>query len=443
MTNNKTTDTGPSTALEYSAGFGNEHITEAVTGALPVGQNSPQRAPLGLYAEKFSATAFTAPRAHSFRSWLYRIRPSVNQGEFEHLERGLLRNGPLREATTPPNAMRWNPFPVPDAPTDFIAGWVTLAANGDPRAQQGVSIHLYLANRSMQQRYFYNSDGELLLVPQQGGLRLRTEFGVLEVAPGEIALLPRGVKFAVDLLGATARGFIAENHGTMLALPELGPIGSDGLANPRDFLAPVAAYEEREETVELVAKFGGELFRTELDHSPLDVVAWHGGLTPYKYNLTRFNTMGSISYDHPDPSIFTVLTSQSDTAGTANLDFVIFPPRWLVMEDTFRPPWFHRNVMSEFMGLIYGEYDAKPDGGFVPGGSSLHNTMVPHGPDRAAFEKASAATLEPEHLGDTLAFMFESRYLLDVTSAALDSPHRQWDYLASWRGLERSFPRPR
>jgi len=425
--------------LSYMRGFGNEFATEAVPGALPEGMNSPQRAPLGLYAEKFSATAFTAPRAANFRSWFYRIRPSVLHGDFKAIGGGLIRTSPIDDVPTTPNQLRWDPLPMPDEPADFIDGLATVAANGDAGAQIGIGIHVYRANKSMEERFFYNSDGELLIVPEQGELAVHTECGVLAIEPGKIAIIPRGIKFRVVLRGAVARGYICENYGAKLELPERGPIGSDGLANSRDFKAPVAAFEDREGDFELVTKLAGNLFACAIDHSPLDVVAWHGNLTPYIYDLGHFNTIGSISYDHPDPSIFTVLTSPSDTPGTANVDFVIFPPRWLVMEDTFRPPWYHRNVMSEYMGLICGDYDAKTGGGFVPGGSSLHNCMSAHGPDADAFENASNADLVPQKLDDTMAFMFESRYLIKPTRFAMESESLQRDYRDCWQDLKKNF----
>ena len=425
--------------LQYLTGFGNEFASEAVSGALPAGRNSPQRAPHGLYCEKLSGSAFTAPRAANHRSWLYRIRPSVLHGKYRQVDAGKLCSGPITNVITPPDQLRWDPLPVPEQPTDFVDGIVTMAANGDVRMQAGIGIHVYVANQSMIGRYFVDADGELLVVPQQGALRLCTEFGVLEAAPGHIAVIPRGVKFRVDLLEDTARGYICENYGSRLQLPERGPIGSDGLANSRDFETPVAWYEDLQQDCELLTKLGGNLFACVMDHSPLDVVAWHGNYAPYRYDLTRFNTMGSISYDHPDPSIFTVLTSPTDTPGTANVDFVIFPPRWLVMEDAFRPAWYHRNVMSEYMGLIYGDYDAKTGGGFTPGGSSLHNCMSAHGPDAAAFETASHAELLPQKLDNTMAFMFESRYLIAPTAFALESPTLQKNYADCWQGLTRHF----
>ena len=391
--------------------------------------------PFGLYAEQLSGSAFTAPRSHNLRSWLYRLRPSAMHKPFRRVGEGGIRTAPCHEAECSPNRLRWGAFELPDEPTDFIAGLATLATCGDALAQRGAAVHVYAANRSMEERRFcYDADGELLIVPQQGTLTLATEFGRLAAAPGEIAVIPRGVKFRAEVEGAV-RGYVCETYGAPFRLPELGPIGSNGLANPRDFLAPVASYEERDAPTEVIAKFAGHLWSAQFDHSPLDVVAWHGNYYPYKYDLARFNAVNTVSFDHTDPSIFTVLTSASDTPGTANVDFVIFPPRWTVAEHTFRPPYFHRNVMSEFMGLVRGAYDAKKEG-FVPGGASLHNAMSAHGPDRASYEGAVAAKLAPHYLADTLAVMFESRYILEPTALALAAPTLDRDYDAAWSGFE-------
>lgn len=422
----------------YQSGFGNEFSTEALPGTLPRGQNSPQKVAHGLYAEQLSGTAFTAPRSDNQRSWLYRIRPAAMHQPFAKVFHPTLQSGPFNEVAASPNQLRWNPFPIPSAPADFIEGLITIAGNGSAESQTGVAIHVYAANRSMQDRFFYNADGELLIVPQLGGLSLRTELGALDIVPGEIAVIPRGVRFAVDLQDDSARGYVCENYGQLLRLPDLGPIGANGLANPRDFLAPVAAFEDREGQFELLAKFAGKLWSAEIGHSPLDVVAWHGNYAPYKYNLAHFNAINSVSFDHADPSIFTVLTSPSGIPGTANMDFVIFPPRWMVAEHSFRPPWFHRNVMSEYMGLVYGEYDAKAEG-FVPGGGSLHNCMSGHGPDASTFEAASNATLQPQKLDKTMAFMFETRLLIHPTRVAIESPQLQKDYLQCWHGLKKHF----
>jgi homogentisate 1,2-dioxygenase len=426
------------TTLKYQTGFGNNFSSEALPGALPLGRNSPQKAPYGLYAELLSGSAFTAPRAENRRTWVYRIRPSAMHKPFVRIDKHLLRGAPFDEMAPPPTQLRWNPLPIPVVATDFVEGMVTMAGNGDAATQTGMAAHIYAANRSMTERAFCNADGEMLIVPQQGRLRLVTELGVLETAPGEIALIPRGMRFRAELPDGPSRGYICENFGAAFRLPELGPIGSNGLANARDFLTPVAAYEDRDTPHELITKFAGNLWSATMAHSPIDVVAWHGNLTPCKYDLANFMVIGSTSFDHPDPSIYTVLTSPSDTAGTANADFVIFPPRWLVGENTFRPPWYHRNVMSEFMGLIHGVYDAKAEG-FVPGGASLHNAWVAHGPDAETFERASNARLEPHKVKDTMAFMFETRYALRPTRRAIEAPELQQNYFECWQGLQKHF----
>ncbi|MDQ6627872.1 MAG: homogentisate 1,2-dioxygenase, partial [Pseudomonadota bacterium] len=382
--------------------------------------------------------AFTAPRAENRRSWLYRIRPSAMHRPFERIGDGRIV-GAFDENETTPNQLRWNPLAMPSVPTDFVDGIVTVAGNGGAQFQTGAAAHLYAANRSMTTRAFYNADAEMLVVPQLGRQRFFTELGTIDVEPQEIVVIPRGVRFRVELLDLEARGYLCENFGANLRLPDLGPIGSNGLANPRDFLTPVAAYEDIDGAHELVAKFQGHLWSAQMDHSPFDVVAWHGNYAPYKYDLRRFNAIGSISHDHPDPSIFLVLHSASDTPGVSNLDFVVFAPRTLVMRDTFRPPWFHRNVASEFMGLVLGTYDAKAEG-FVPGGASLHNSMSGHGPDAETFEKASRAdTSKPDVIAGMMAFMFETRAVWRPTRQALDSAELQDDYFRCWQDLRKHF----
>ncbi len=424
--------------VAYLSGFGSHFETESLPGALPKGQNSPQRAPYGLYAEQLSGSAFTAPRGENLRSWVYRMRPSVMHSPFEIYHQAQF-GGPTATNTPPsPDQMRWDPLRPPEGQTDFIDGLKTWVVSGELKTQTGSAVHLYACNLSMTDRFFYNADGELLIVPQLGGLRLLTEFGVLEAKPSEILVVPRGIKFQVRLLEAEAKGYVCENFGAPLRLPELGPIGANGLANPRDFLYPTASYSEANGSFKLIAKYQDFLWSAKLNHSPLDVVAWHGNYAPYKYDLTKFQTINTVSFDHPDPSIFTVLTSPSERSGTANVDFVIFPPRWMVAENTFRPPYFHRNIMSEFMGLIHGVYDAK-EKGFVPGGSSLHNCMSAHGPEASVFEKASTVELKPQYVGQTLAFMFESRYPYAATSVSLSSPLRQTDYLDCWKTLKCGF----
>ena len=423
----------------YLSGFGNTFETEALPGALPIGRNSPQRCPYGLYAEQISGSPFTAPRASNERTWLYRIRPSVrHSGKFRKADGRLLRTAPCLEHEMPLGQLRWSPTPIPTLPQSFIESLETMTTAGDAGTQNGMAAHVYLATRSMSDEVFWNADAELLIVLQQEKLRFVTEFGIIDAEPGEIVVIPRGVSFRVELIGAPARGFVCENYGGAFTLPERGPIGANCLANARDFLSPVAAYEDKDTPTRLTVKWGGTLWETELPHSPLDVVAWHGNYAPYKYDLRRFNAVGSISFDHPDPSIFTVLSAPSETPGTSNVDFVIFPERWMVAEDTFRPPWYHRNIMSEFMGLIYGVYDAKPDG-FAPGSMSLHNQMLPHGPDAKAFAHATSGELKPVKLTGTMAFMFETRYLQRVTLHAAGLPTLQANYADCWAGLEKRF----
>ena len=430
-------DTTLSITTDYQSGFGNEFATEALPGALPKGQNSPQKVAYGLYAEHISGTAFTTPRDQNLRTWFYRIRPSVKQLPFQQISSGLLRSAPFNEVLPMPNQMRWDPLPIPSEPTDIIEGMATLMGAGEV-GTSGLGVHIYTANTSMEDRYFYNADGEMLFVPQQGRLKLLTEMGVLEIAPIEIAVVPRGVKFRVELPDGPSRGYILENYGIAMRLPNLGAIGSNGLANPRDFFAPVATFEDREGNFKIAAKFGGNLWEADIGHSPLDVIAWHGNYTPYKYDLANFNVISTVSFDHIDPSIYTVLTSPSNTEGVANADFVIFPPRWTVAKNTYRPPWYHRNIMSEYMGLIKGEYDGRREG-FVPGGSSLHNCMSPHGNDADVFETASKAELEPVYIEGSMAFMFETRHLYRPTKFAVETPALQSDYFECWQGLKKHY----
>ena len=432
-------DSVVSTELVYQTGFGNEFATEALAGALPKRGNSPQKAPHGLYAELLSGTAFTVPRETNRRSWFYRIRPSAMHQPFEQIDSGLVKGAPFDNQPVSPNQMRWNPLPMPEAPTDFIDGLVTMMGGGDASTGQGLAVHLYTANASMTDRFFFNADGGMLIVPEQGRLTIHAEMGVIDIVPNEIAVVPRGIKFRIEVPDGMSRGYVCENYGAALRLPSLGPIGSNGLANPRDFETPIAAYEDREGDFTLTCKMGGNLWSAKIGHSPLDVVAWHGNYAPYKYDLADFNVIGSISFDHPDPSIFTVLTSPSNSAGTANIDFVIFPPRWMVAEDTYRPPWYHRNVMSEFMGLIHGQYDGRKEG-FVPGGSSLHNCMSPHGNDAEVYETASTVELAPTYIKDTMAFMFETCMVYKPTKFAMETELMQKNYFECWQGLQKHFP---
>ncbi|WEX10503.1 homogentisate 1,2-dioxygenase [Chelativorans sp. AA-79] len=431
-----------SRVAKYMPGFGNDFETESLPGALPQGRNSPQRCAYGLYAEQLSGSPFTAPRGTNERSWLYRIRPSVKHtGRFSAGSFPYWKTAPcLDDHSLPLGQLRWNPIPLPEEGTAFLAGIRTMTTAGDALSQVGMAAHVYAFNADMEDDYFFDADGELLFVPETGGIRIFTEMGVIEIGPSEIALIPRGMIFKVSLLPGveTARGYICENYGAKFTLPDRGPIGANCLANPRDFKTPVAAYEDKEAPCRLHVKWCGKFHLTEISHSPLDVVAWHGNYAPYKYDLRTFSPVGAILFDHPDPSIFTVMTAPSGEEGTANVDFVIFPPRWQVAENTFRPPWYHRNIMSEFMGLIYGRYDAKEEG-FIPGGMSLHNMMLPHGPDASAFLKASTAELAPQKLDNTMAFMFETRFPQQVTKFAAELETLQHDYVECWEDIERRF----
>lgn len=421
--------------LQYQSGFGNEFSTEVIEGAVPFEQNSPQKPALGLYAEQISGTAFTVPQKSNMRTWMYRILPSVKHKEYKPYKHATF--GDVKTSTTP-NQLRWDPLKIPAKKHDIIDGMVTHATGGTPHEWTGIGVHRYTANASMKDRYFYNADGEMLFVPETGALTFRTELGVMEIAPGEICVIPRGIKFAVDLVDKTARGYVCENNAAPFVLPDLGPIGANGLAYPRHFLYPVAAFEDKKGKCQMIAKFDGALWQAELDHSPLNVVGWQGNYAPYKYDLSLFNVVNTVSFDHSDPSIFTVLTSPSGQPGVANIDFVIFPPRWMVAEHTFRPPYFHRNVMSEFMGLIRGVYDAKEGGGFTPGGCSLHNCMSAHGPDNATLQKGMNADETPVRYKNTLAFMFESKFIMRPTTAAMKTG-LQDDYQECWKDLPKMF----
>jgi homogentisate 1,2-dioxygenase len=425
---------------KYQSGFGNDFSTEALPGALPIGRNNPKKPAYGLYTEELNGTAFTAPRGANRRNWTYRIRPSAVHEPFREIASGLFKSAPFDEVPAPPNQLRWRPLPIPVAPIDFVAGLVTIGGNGDPALQTGSAVHVYAANESMVDRFFYDADGELLIVPELGALIVHTELGILDVAPGEICVIPRGVKFRVELDGDAARGYVCENYGPHFRLPELGPIGTSGLANARDFLAPVAAFEEREGDFRVVAKFMGRLWEAKIDHSPLDIVAWHGTLAPYKYDLDLFNCINTVTYDHPDPSIFCVLAAPSAFPGTANIEFALIPARWSVAIDTFRPPPFHRNVASEFVGLVRGRYIGKAEG-FEPGCASLHNCMSGHGPDNEAFERGSAAEESPQYLADTLTVIFETQLVIKPTRFALETELLERDYYRHWQGLRKRFSR--
>ena len=407
------------------AGFGNFHQTEAQEGALPKNQNSPQCCPLNLYAEQLSGSAFTRPRHQNLRSWLYRYLPSAVHEEYVAYQSEACIDIHPEQA---PNQYRWSALENLTGQVDFIDGIQFIAGN------TCANTYIYQCNQSMKQRYFINHDGEMLFCPYAGEITLFTEFGKMTIQPGHIAVIPKGIVFKMDVSTAEARGYLCENLASPFVLPQLGPIGSNGLANPRHFLYPTACYEDVSVPIDIIAKFQKKYWIAKKSSTPLNVVAWQGNYAPYCYDLNLFNVINTVSFDHPDPSIFTVLTSESALPGVANLDFVIFPPRWMVAEHTFRPPYFHRNIMSEFMGLIRGEYDAKQQG-FEIGGISIHNSFTAHGPDAGSFLKASQGKLGPEKYVNTLAFMFESSENWLIGKKAIGSPNRQLNYQTCWSGL--------
>lgn len=437
----ETPDTRARPKLPYLAGFGNEISSEALPDTLPIGRSSPQTPARGLVQELISGTTFTAPRGASRRVYVFRIRPSTNAPELQLTTHDRLLSGPF-EAVPTPNQVRWGRFEVPDTKQDFLDSLTTLCGNGSPVAQAGVAMHVYRATESMVNRAFSNGDGEFLVIPRSGDVRFVTELGILDARPGEIVLIPRGMKMRVELPNGPAEGLVCENYGVPFQLPELGLLGATAQANAWDFEVPVASFEDADVATELVHKFCGQLWTTVLDHSPFDVVAWRGNYTPSKYDMNRFAVVGPLAFDHADPSIYCALTSPSDSVAGPNVDFMVMPPRWLVSEDTFRPPGFHRNCVAEFVGLIRGRHDGKSATGFGPGGLSLHNNWAPHGPDTDSFEKGRTGAQEPQHLSDSLAFMFETRYPLSLTEAGVNGPQRQRDYISSsWGSFNKRFNR--
>ena len=428
------------TTAGYMPGFGNDFETEALDGALPKGMNSPQKCNYGLYGEQLSGTAFTAPSHQNERTWCYRIRPSVkHSGRYEKIDLPYWKSAPeIDPDVVSLGQYRWDPIPHSKTPLTWLTGMRTMTTAGDVSTQTGMASHVYLVTQSMKDSYFYSADSEMLVVPQEGRLRFATELGIIDLEPKEIAILPRGLVYRVDVLDGPCRGFVCENYGQKFDLPGRGPIGANCMANRRDFVTPVAAFEDLDAPSTLTIKWCGQFHSCTLDHSPLDVVAWHGNYAPCKYDLRTYCPVGAVLFDHPDPSIFTVLTAPSGVPGTANIDFVLFRERWMVAEDTFRPPWYHKNIMSELMGNIYGQYDAKPKG-FIPGGMSLHNCMLPHGPDKNAFEGASNAKLEPKKLDNTMSFMFETRFPQHLTRFAAKEAPLQTDYIDCWADIEKKF----
>ena len=437
--------------LIYSTGFGNSFSSEIIPGALPRGRNNPRKVPFGLYAEQLSGTAFTSPRHGNRRTWLYRIQPTVvgTENSFESCKNDTNNRYPshfgnVQDLQLDPNPMRWNSLPLQTG-VDFVSGMRTFMSSGSPLTKNGLSISMYSFDQDMTDVHMYNSDGDFMIVPQLGSLRIATELGRIIVSPNEICVLPRGIIFSVHKLSAddpSTRGYVLEVYKGHFELPELGPIGSNGLANARDFLHPTAwCVQEKDYKLPctILNKFGGQLFTRQSQHSPYNVMAWHGTYVPFLYDLTQFCAVNSVTYDHLDPSIYTVLTVAGCEPGTALADFVVFPPRVMATDsNTLRPPWFHRNCMSEFMGLIQGGYDAKK--GFVAGGASLHSCMTPHGPDTSSYENAVADPCEaPIKFTGGLAFMFETSMILELSKFGRDSDHRDYSYAKCWSGLEDTF----
>ena len=424
----------------YMPGFGNDFETEALPGALPQGRNSPQKCNYGLYGEQLSGTAFTAPGHQNERTWCYRIRPSVKHSHrYKKIDVPFWKSAPnIIQDVISLGQYRWDPIPFDDKPKNWITGIRTMTTAGDVNTQVGMASHVYLVTNSMVDEYFYSADSELLIVPQEGEIRFATELGVINASPKDIIIIPRGLLYKVEVISGPCRGFICENYGQKFGLPNRGPIGANCMANRRDFKTPTAYFEDKETPSKVTIKWCGQFHSTEIGHSPLDVVAWHGNYAPCKYNLSDYCPVGAVLFDHPDPSIYTVLTAPSGIEGTANIDFVLFRERWSVAENTFRPPWYHKNIMSELMGNIYGQYDAKPEG-FTPGGVSLHNMMLPHGPDKEAFEKASNSELVPTKMENTMSFMFETRFPQHLTKYSAKEAPIQENYIDCWSDIEKNF----
>ena len=420
---------------EGQGGFANAFESEALPDALPRDQNSPRLSAYGLYAEQINATGFVARREHNRRSWVYRIRPAAQHSKLEPLDHPTYRQD-FDLDNPEPNLSGWAPLPMPDSPTDFVDGIYTLGGSGGAEVRRGFAVHLYVANRSMENRSFYNADGEMLLVPQQGKLTLQTESGVLDVDPGMVAIIPRGLKFSVLLREDHARGYIGEVFGRSFHLPERGPVGANGLADSRHFRAPVAYHENRlVPGYSITAKFCGKLFGATQDYSPYDVVAWHGDYTPYVYELRHFSPVINGRMDHADPSIFSVLTAPLDEEGANNLDFVFFPPRWDVSEGTFRPPFFHRNAVTEINGIIRDPAGYKAP--FYSGGCFITPAMTAHGIRAGGVEgflsMSDEAADRPHRFRDnSMWFQFETVLPFYLTSWAKKAGQRIDDWHHIW-----------
>ncbi|KAH9874017.1 hypothetical protein IAQ61_004645 [Plenodomus lingam] len=405
----------------YQAGWGNRHQSEVIPGTLPVAQNNPQEVRFGLYTEGITYSAFAAPRAHNYSTYMYRCRPAAAHNGYVPFEsKSNIQNCFLSlnpKVATLPEQAEWRPFPLPkeEEKIDFANGLHTLAGSGDPNIREGLALYVYMINSSMERRAFCNADGDFLICAQLGTLDIVTEMGKIFLQPGEICVIQRGIRFCMNLAPDTkvARGYITEVWGSMWELPDLGPLGGHGLANPRDFLYPVAAIDDNLHVDwQIVNKINGELVAIQQDHSPFDLVAWHGNVVPYKYDLTKFSSQNSTSIDHTDPSIFTVLTAKSRDPLTPLADFLWFGPRWDVATNTFRLPYFHRNSASEFLACLYGQGLGRSDD-FQPGGGSFEGGHTPHGGFHEGYQHGMRIhESQPEKiLTEQLTIMIESSRL--------------------------------
>ena len=425
--------------FEYLSGFGNALSSEAREGVLPPRQNTPRKVPFGLYAEQINGTGFTLERAHNQRVWLYRLRPQIVVSGWEKLPASQFV-GRFDEGSVSPELLRFAPQAWPETDVDFIGGLVTFAGAGDPCAKTGFAIHQYAASVDMVRRAAANLDGDLLVVPQEGALRVQTELGWLLVSPGEILILPRGIRFRVELPDGRARGFVGELFNGHYRLPERGLVGANGLADERHFRAPVASFEDLEAPYEIVHKQGGDLWRTTVNASPFDVVAWHGRYAPFKFDLMDFNAYWGANWDHSDPSILTVLTSPHDDHGRNAVDFAVFRGRWDATQDTFRPPYMHRNSAVEFNAVIKSP---RTKGAYRPGAVTYTPYLMPHGVSVSGYEAAVGQSdehaNEPRRSSDDeLWIQFESTYLLRVMPWILDSPQRDRAYTGQFEGFRKA-----
>ncbi|ORX94816.1 homogentisate 1,2-dioxygenase [Clohesyomyces aquaticus] len=432
----------------YQCGFGNRFASESIPSVLPRGQNCPQRVKYDLYSEQLNGSSFVSARQALQHVWMYRIRPSVVHGELSRSD----LNSKLEAYFGPanprveynPSQQAWNPFPVPEASPsssiDFVHGLRTVAGQGDPTSKQGIAIHIYTANASMQNRAFCNNDGDFLILPQQGRLDIQTELGNVMVRPGELAVIQAGIRFKVSLPDGPSRGYIQEIFGAHYELPELGPIGSNGMALPRDFEYPVASFDLDSSSIwEIVYKLAGTLHSCHQPHTPFDVVAWHGNYAPYKYAIEKFINMANVERDQADPTIYCVLTARSIIPGVSLTDFLVFTPKWISTTNTFRPPYYHRNMSTEVMGLVYGTYGGSSHV-LEPGGLSYEASYMPHGETYETWKMATTQDLRPTRAcEDTLAFMFHVSVPLMLTQWAMESPARNPTDVKVLAGFEGHF----